>query len=147
MKIKLLVLCMLVCVSSVHARSGGWFFELFKDNGHCEYEREYYCESGYAYRMGSNYNNGNYYQYAPREVYTPWVRYQGRVPEHVISNPRAVIRDYGCYYDLCWRNYSYQHESKYIYQGLKLKIFQWQCSSGNGWVWQPSLYWTELVGI
>lgn len=64
----------------------------------------------YAYRMGSNYNNG----VGPRPVYpistivyTPWVRHGGPVPEHLYKNPRAIVREYGSFYEVCYANYRY----------------------------------------
>ena len=64
----------------------------------------------YAYHMGSNYNNG----VGPRPVYpisaiiyTPWVRYGGPVPEHLYKNPRAIVREYGSFYEVCYANYQY----------------------------------------
>jgi len=96
MKTKIFLL-LLLSLSSSYAKPGGWFFDLIKDTGHC----------GDRYHNNNHYDGGYYYRQQPVVEYTPWERYYGQCPEYLYNNPRIVIRNYGNYYDICWKIYRY----------------------------------------
>jgi len=97
MKTKIFLL-LLLSLSSSYAKPGGWFFDLIKDNGHC---------GGHHHNNNNHYDGGYYYRQQPVIEYTPWERYYGQCPTYLYNHPRIVIRNYGSYYDICWKIYRY----------------------------------------
>ena len=106
------ILIILLTISSLFTEAvnaGNWFVNLITNtNQNHQHQCDY--RDSYAYRMGSNYNNG----VGPRPVYpvssivyTPWVRYSGPVPEYIYRDPKAIVRNYGSYYEVCYANYRY----------------------------------------
>jgi hypothetical protein len=107
MKNKILLVCLVLWTCMVSGQAGNWFVNVFGGNSQRNCQEQTYS---YAYHMGSNYNNSKGLQpvYPARSiVYTPWVKHYGPVPEYVHRNPKAIVKDYGSYYLICYANYIY----------------------------------------
>jgi hypothetical protein len=104
----LIVLLLISSLFTGMGCAGNWFVDITSNRDSCYHQST--SNFDYAYRMGSNYNNG----IGPRPVYpvstivyTPWVRYSGPVPEYIYRDPKAIVRNYGSYYEVCYANYRY----------------------------------------
>ena len=104
----LIVLLLISSLFTGVVSAGDWFIDI--PSGRDSRYHQSASNYNYAYRMGSNYNNG----IGPRPVYpvktiiyTPWVRHMAPVPEHLYKNLRAIVREYGSFYEVCYANYQY----------------------------------------
>lgn len=109
MKIKTLLAIIALSTVTGTSYAGNWFVNIISGNNQ-GYRNQCDYNDSYAYHMGSNYNNGkglNPVYPVNAIIYTPWVRHATPVPEHLYRNPRAIVRDYGNYYEVCYANYQY----------------------------------------